>query len=102
MYIITESISNIIVMISDMCEDVGDRYKVSETLYVAKNQYLKVYEVDAVPEEVSTQKYCYTEDDGFYVNPTWAEPVDEIANLKAQIDTLTECILEMSAVVYAG
>ena len=32
------------------------------------------YETDSVPSEVIPEKYCYTEADGFYINPDWIEP----------------------------
>ena len=31
-------------------------------------------EVDSVPKEVEIGKYCYTPEDGFYVNPNYKEP----------------------------
>lgn len=33
-----------------------------------------VHEVESVPSEVIPEKYCYTEAEGFYINPNWVEP----------------------------
>ena len=35
---------------------------------------VNVHEVSEVPTEVTPNKYCYTEADGFYINPNWVEP----------------------------
>ena len=35
---------------------------------------VKINEVDSVPDDVETGKHCYTEADGFYINPDWVEP----------------------------
>ena len=32
------------------------------------------YETDSVPSEVIPEKYCYTEVEGFYINPNWVKP----------------------------
>lgn len=35
---------------------------------------VNVHEVSEVPSDVIPEKYCYTEADGFYINPNWVEP----------------------------
>ena len=37
-------------------------------------ELVNVYEVSEVPSDVIPEKYCYTEADGFYINPDWVEP----------------------------
>ncbi len=52
---------------------------------------VEVHEVDTIPNEVCTEKYCYTEADGFYENPNYVEPIDpnaEMEALKQQVSTL--------------
>ena len=34
-----------------------------------------LYEVEVLPEDFEPNKYCYTETDGFYLNPDYEEPV---------------------------
>lgn len=36
-----------------------------------------VFEVEEIPAEVEMVKYCYTPEQGFYVNPDWKEPATE-------------------------
>lgn len=57
-----------------------------------------VHEVEEIPEGVVTEKYCYTEADGFYVNPNYVEPVDpnaEMEELKEQVTNLQLAMLEL-------
>ena len=35
-----------------------------------------VHEVETVPDGVEPEKYCYTVEQGFYLNPDWKEPTD--------------------------
>lgn len=37
-------------------------------------EMVDVYEVESVPSEVTPEKYCYTEAEGFYINPDYVEP----------------------------
>ena len=34
-----------------------------------------LYEVETLPDDFEPNKYCYTEADGFYLNPDYEEPV---------------------------
>ena len=36
-----------------------------------------LYEVESLPEDFEPGKYCYTEEEGFYLNPYYEEPVSE-------------------------
>lgn len=36
-----------------------------------------IHEVEALPEDFESNKYCYTEADGFYANPDWVEPAED-------------------------
>ena len=35
-----------------------------------------LYEVETVPDDFEPNKYCYTEEQGFYLNPDYKEPTD--------------------------
>ena len=37
-------------------------------------ELVNVYEVSEVPSDVIPEKYCYTEAEGFYINPNYVEP----------------------------
>lgn len=43
-----------------------------DTAYVKDDVH--VYEILEIPEFVETDKYCYTETAGFYLNPDYEEP----------------------------
>ena len=45
-----------------------------EDKWMAYTAEYGVHEVSEVPEEVIPEKYCYTEAEGFYINPNWKEP----------------------------
>ena len=36
-----------------------------------------LHEVESVPEDFESNKYCYTEAEGFYLNPDFKEPISE-------------------------
>lgn len=38
-----------------------------------------VHEAEEIPVGVVAEKYCYTEADGFYVNPNYVEPEPSLA-----------------------
>ncbi len=53
-----------------------DTYKITrgkETEYCVVADF-KIYEVDSIPEDYEPNKYCYTAEQGFYLNPDYAEP----------------------------
>lgn len=59
-------------------------------------EMVDVSEVETVPEEVTAGLYCYTKEEGFYLNPNWEEPnkygiPNEIVN-QIQEDTITKLI----------
>lgn len=35
-----------------------------------------LYEIEAIPEDFESNKYCYTKTEGFYLNPDYKEPTD--------------------------
>ena len=50
-----------------------DKWKLEEHLFAIDNNYSCI-EIEYIPEEVQPYKYCYTEEQGFYLNPNWVEP----------------------------
>lgn len=58
-----------------------------------------VHEVEEIPAGIVTEKYCYTEADGFYVNPNYVEPKEPIETRVDLIEervTLAEDMINMS------
>ena len=71
-------------------------------------------EDSALPDDIDKYEeyYCYTDEDGFYKNPNWSIDLipytkqvpllkEENAKLKEQNSMFTECLLEMSELVYS-
>lgn len=56
------------------------------------------YEISEIPEGVTKQKYCYTQETGFYENENYKEivtPEMEIENLKKENKILQEQITDL-------
>lgn len=60
-----------------------------------------ICEVDSIPDEVKNDigKYCYTSEEGFYVDPKWREPEptleEQIVDLKSQNEELAATLDNM-------
>lgn len=48
----------------------------------APDEKINVFEVEEIPEGVERAKYCYTEEQGFYINENYVEPVNEKSELE--------------------
>ena len=74
MYIIVEKEKHI-------CVDIGETFKPWDNGYPSldgilgyPNELYESYKVDTIPKGVEVNKYCYTEVDGFYINPNYVGP----------------------------
>ena len=77
MYLITikEDNSNRITMMGESLDYMSNGYPRLVNENVAFPDWMVyVHEIESVPSEVIPEKYCYTESDGFYINPNWVEP----------------------------
>lgn len=98
-YVITDN-KNVVMHISDTIgyQSNGNVLVDNDTLAIAKPLVKGVYEVSEIPDNVVENKYCYTEEKGFYKNENYVEPVDpnaEIEALKQQITDLQLAMVEM-------
>lgn len=69
-------------------EDNIEKWKIetsSSTLYVIDSE-MATAEVDEIPNDFIPNKYCYTDEKGFYLNEDYSEPV----NMETEIKRLTE------------
>lgn len=71
--------------------------------YIIDNEYECIeIEDNLIPNENIIYKYCYTKEEGFYINPNYSEPVNlekeverltrENENLKSQLDIMQEAL----------
>lgn len=61
-------------------------YKINGNTYSVTDG-IEEYEVNSIPEDFEQGKYCYTESNGFYINPDYAEPQPTAEEqLRADID----------------
>lgn len=61
-----------------------------------------VHEVEEIPGGICERKYCYTEADGFYVNESYVEPVNENAEMEALKEQVTNLQLAMLELIEGG
>ncbi len=99
-YIITDN-RDVVIHISDTIgyQENGNVLVDNDTLAIAKPLVKEVYEVENVDEGICESKYCYTETDGFYVNPNYVEPKEPIETRVDLIEervTLAEDMINMS------
>lgn len=87
-YIITDN-KDVVIHVSDTIgyQENGNVLVDNDTLAIAKPLVKEVYEVNTVDEGVCEQEYCYTEADGFYINPNYVEPKEPI---ETRIDLIEE------------
>lgn len=77
MYVLTDH-NSIIIAISETLEYQSNGYPlINHRTLAIPTQYIKaIKEVSKVPSEIKERKYCYTEEEGFYINENWKEPVN--------------------------
>lgn len=77
MYVLTDH-NNVIIAISETLEYQSNGYPLINhgTLAIPMQHIKKISEVEEVPSEVKEHKYCYIEEEGFYINENYKEPVD--------------------------
>lgn len=100
MYLITRKENNAVIQSGERLEYVSNGYPRLVNEDVAyPNWAVCVYEIDNIPNDISPEKWCYTEADGFYPNPNWHEPsAYDLAPqdiVDAIIDEYTNELIEM-------
>ena len=87
-YILTDN-NNVIINISNKTILREDGYFIEEinTVYPTLLK-LRLYEMSEIPSEAQTQKYCYTEEKGFYKNSNYKEYYTEEQRISALEDVV--------------
>lgn len=99
-YIITGE-NNIIIHISETIgyQENGNVLVDNNTLAIAKPLVKEVYEVENIEEGITENKYCYTEEEGFYENENYEEPEptneEKIKDMQEQITDLQLALAEI-------
>lgn len=100
MYIITDSSDSRVINYGAKLDYLSNGYPrlIDENVAFILDM-VNVYEVTEIPQEVESEKWCYTEADGFYPNPNWHEPsAYDLAPhdvVDAIIDEYTNELIEM-------
>lgn len=104
MYILTNK-RNEIIAISNICERIEEYRNIKlddHNIAYTPDQTINIYEVDTIDEGVTEQKYCYTEAEGFYINESYVEPVDEQTEIEALKEQITDLQLALAELVEGG
>lgn len=74
MYIITDKENNVLVNHGESVSYWDNGYPTFDGILAYPTIVFNLCEVDTIPEGVEANKYCYTAEQGFYLNPDWIEP----------------------------
>ena len=73
-YLIIVKENNIIFYIANKVVDLSPiDYLIDDDFRMGKKE-IDIVEKESIPDYVIPEKYCYTEKDGYYLNPNWEEP----------------------------
>lgn len=63
-----------------------------------------ICEVDSIPDEVKNDigKYCYTSEEGFYVDPKWREPEKPIEEKVSNLEEYSADLLYQVSLLQLG
>ena len=97
MYLLTGSENKEIIAFGEELDYMPNGYPrlVKENVAFVK-EFVNVYEVPEIPENVEPGRYCYDEETGFYKNTDYREPEPTI---EEQVATLKETQLEQDELI---
>lgn len=72
MKIITKNNDIIVAISKDVRED-SNMIELDEGIIIPKNLVKEIYSVESVPEDVAPIRYCYNNEENFYLNPRYKE-----------------------------
>lgn len=74
MYIVTSKKDNIVINFGELIEYQSNGYpKLINEDVAFPNNFVNIHEVNIMPKDIQSVKYCYTEQDSFYLNPNWKD-----------------------------
>ena len=75
MYVITDKKLNVVIDLGETLDYMENGYpRIVEKNVAFPVEMVDVYEVEDIAEGICPIKYCYTNLDGFYLNPSYSEP----------------------------
>lgn len=103
MYVILDN-ENVIIAISEsvIYEDNENVVINNGSLAIPKILYKKIVEVSELPSTVSPQRYCYTEQKGFYINKNFLEQKDLLFELNEKVKEQEQAIMELTILIAGG
>lgn len=63
---------------------------------------VEVHEVEEIPEGIKAEKYCYTEEEGFYKNPNYKEIITQEVEIEQLKEQITDLQLALAEIVEGG
>lgn len=77
MKIVTYHDNRIAAIRKEISYEVNGNVLLGDGTGIAANLVKGVHEVEEIPEGIKEEKYCYTEEKGFYLNENYIEPINE-------------------------
>lgn len=75
MFIITGKEDKMILNTGEALDYMSNGYpRLTDKNIAFPDSSVDIHEVESIPDGVTEGKYCYTKEDGFYLNPEWVEP----------------------------
>ena len=75
MFIITDKTEKAVIGFGARLDYMSNGYpRLMEEDIAYPTHMVDVFEIEALPVDFIIGKYCYTEAEGFYINPDWVEP----------------------------
>jgi hypothetical protein len=79
MYIITDNDTNRIIAIGELIQYQENDYPIVQdtngNICAYPTTFLTGYEIEEIPEEIESEKYCYNIEQGFYINENYNEQI---------------------------
>lgn len=95
MYIITEKEENRIINFGKELDYLENGYpRLVEENISFPNEMVNIYELNEIPENIEVEKYCYTEEKGFYKNNKWKPYFSVEERLTALEDMVNSMLME--------
>lgn len=102
MFIVTDFKNKIIALSTTIDYESNGNVLLDDNTGIAAPCIKGVFEVENIPENIVAEKYCYTEEKGFYINENYVEPVNEKTELEKLQKQVTNLQIALAELVEGG